>query len=429
MSKKFIIVAALTMTAAMQTTNEERWSYFKIATGEMSATELANVKHGEAIKFWVEAGRDLVVYAPDRAKEVWPSEWNAERVPVDAKPEQLYVVQGSQRYDLWQFDATSIVNSGRLVLLQGAMPNALPNHHMRILPFTPNMVLTRMANRDGEHLNGLEYPANIDEMVGKVNGDRWFGAVSKLASWNRYSKGAQIADAQRWLETEMRTLPGFDVTAEEFSVGGVKSYNVIGKIIGTKRPNDIYIVGGHYDSISERPSSTAPGADDNASGAAGVLEMARIFAETPPEATILFVGFSGEEQGLLGSKSFVKKLIARGDKSKVKGVITMDMIGYTLDEELGCLLETSKENQHVIDALAESARRFTKLSITQTYDYWGSDHVPFIDNGMPALLAIEDDYDSYPAYHRTTDLPKNISVELGVEILKMNVATLAAWAL
>ena len=79
---------------------------------------------------------------------------------------------------------------------------------------------------------------------------------------------------------------------------------------GRIRPDDRFVVGAHYDSISGNPFD-APGAEDNASGCAGVLEIARIFAANPPEATIHFVCYAGEEQGLHGSTAHVADLTLR----------------------------------------------------------------------------------------------------------------------
>jgi Zn-dependent M28 family amino/carboxypeptidase len=142
---------------------------------------------------------------------------------------------------------------------------------------------------------------------------------------------------------------------------------------------------------------------------------------------VIFIGFSGEEQGLIGSRAYVKSLLERGEKSKIKGVINMDMIGYSADSELDCLLETSAANEALTTVFAEAAQQFTELRIVTSFHYWGSDHVPFIDNDMPALLTIENDYGSYPAYHRSSDQVQNISIKMGLETLKMNAAVLGNW--
>ena len=211
-------------------------------------------------------------------------------------------------------------------------------------------------------------------------------------------------------------------------MGGREVHNVVATLVGSDRPNEWYIVGGHYDSTSENPQVAAPGAEDNASGCAGVLEMARIFSANPPHASVLFICYVGEEQGLLGSIDHASDLVSTGDAGKVHAVLNMDMIGYTSDSDLDCLLESESIGQFLIDAFSDAATSYTTLRIETTLFAWGSDHVPYLDRGIPALLTIENDWAEYPDYHSTGDLPQNITLAMGRETLKMNIAALAEMA-
>ena len=207
---------------------------------------------------------------------------------------------------------------------------------------------------------------------------------------------------------------------------GTTSYNVVATLTGTTRPNDWYIVGAHFDSISNNDNqATAPGCEDNGSGTAAVLEIARIMTAHPPDATVLFICYSGEEQGLYGSTDHASHLVAAGDSSKIKAAQIMDMIGYTGDSDIDCLLETSSLGQFMIHAYSAAAAQYTSLRIVTSLNPFGSDHVPYLNRGMPALLTIENDWDSYPGYHRSNDLIGNVSTVMGGEVLKMNVAALA----
>jgi len=200
---------------------------------------------------------------------------------------------------------------------------------------------------------------------------------------------------------------------------------VIATLAGTTRPDDWYIVGGHYDATSQDPYVAAPGAEDNASGCAGVLELARVLSFYPQEGTVFFICYSGEEQGLWGSDDHAGDLVAAGDADKVQAMLNMDMIGYTSDEDLDCLLESESLGQFLLDLFSDAAEQYTSLRVLTSTWAWGSDHVPYLERGMPALLTIENDWDEYPDYHRTTDLPANITLEMGGEILRMNVAAMA----
>jgi len=104
--------------------------------------------------------------------------------------------------------------------------------------------------------------------------------------------------------------------------------NVVATLRGTTSPDRVYLVSGHYDSrVTDvlDATSDAPGADDDASGVAAVMELARVFATRPTEATIMFVAYAGEEQGLFGSAFMAQALKAAG--TDVQGMFSNDIIG------------------------------------------------------------------------------------------------------
>ncbi len=154
--------------------------------------------------------------------------------------------------------------------------------------------------------------------------------------------------------------------------------------------------------------------------------MARIFTAYQPQATILFICYSGEEQGLYGSEAHVAELTASGDLGKIQAMLDMDMIGYTVR----CRSRLPSRDRHHSPRLCSTRLstplvNYTQLRIVTTLNAWGSDHVPYLDAGVPALLTIEYDYGDYPDYHRTTDVPANLTIAMAEETLKMNVAALA----
>ncbi len=195
---------------------------------------------------------------------------------------------------------------------------------------------------------------------------------------------------------------------------------------GATRPNDWYLVGGHMDAV---PSGNAPGAVDNASGCSAVMEMAKIASLYQFEGTLIFMCYSGEEQGLIGSEYHADSLIGSGDNSKIKVALTLDMVGYTSNSEHELLVESSSAHQSLMNEMAQHAATYVPgLTVYTTTNYFGSDHVSYIDNGMPGVLSIDDDYGVYPDYHQSTDLPENINLTQGEYIIKTNLATLATKA-
>ena len=287
------------------------------------------------------------------------------------------------------------------------------------------VVLSRSANRPARK-QITAFAPEIAGLVAQVNENRWFDDVVTLAGWNRYTHGSEIHTARDWLAATFSAMPGLSVSTPSFTVGSTTAYNVLAVLDGATRPDDWVIVGGHYDATSESPTVAAPGAEDNASGCAGVVELARILTASPPEATVLFMCYSGEEQGLYGSAAHAADLEASGDDVLVVAMINMDMIGYNQPGSvLDVLLETRAVGTDVMAILDQAATQFTTLETSTTLFAWGSDHVPYLNRDMPAVLTIEDDWAVYPDYHSTNDVPANLTIEMGREILKMNVAAVA----
>ena len=155
-----------------------------------------------------------------------------------------------------------------------------------------------------------------------------------------------------------------------------------------------------------------------------------MMAEVPHSEDIVFVAFSGEEQGLYGSAAFVEEL-PDGEKSRVRGVVTMDMVAYSragASGPLGVLIETESAHSDFARRFVEAAAEVTKLRVTTSFNPFGSDHVSFLEAGLPAILAIDADWNRYAHYHKTTDTPDKLTPELAHEILKMNAAVTALLA-
>ncbi len=305
----------------------------------------------------------------------------------------------------------------------------VPHAHGAVAPFVPNIALAHQAANDPIRTDKTAFDVSVQSLVDSVDGNRWYADIQTLGGWNRYSRNAGNITARDWLVQQFQAMPGLTVTTPSFNIpgsgGGTTSYNVVATLTGTTRPNDWYIVGAHFDSTSQSPNSSAPGCEDNGSGTAAVLEMARIFTAHPPDATVIFMCYSGEEQGLYGSTSHASGLVSSGDNAKIRAVLIMDMIGYTGDSDLDCLLETSSLGQSMINAYSAAAAQYTTLRIVTSLNPFGSDHVPYLNRGMPALLVIENDWDDYPNYHRTTDTINNITIDMGYQSIRMNVAALA----
>jgi len=209
--------------------------------------------------------------------------------------------------------------------------------------------------------------------------------------------------------------------------------NVIAAKTGTVNPDEQVIICGHFDDTSEQPQTRAPGADDNGSGTAAVVEAARLFALTNFEKTIKFCLWTGEEQGLHGSAAYAADAYSRGDD--IIGVFNFDMIAWDGNADNNGELHCGTEDASIAlgDIMQET---ITDYGINLDTDLltWGStdrsDHASFWDYDYPAMLGIEDfSSDFNPYYHSTQDNMTHIMADYFTEYVKAAVGTAASLAI
>jgi peptidase M28-like protein len=205
------------------------------------------------------------------------------------------------------------------------------------------------AGRGDQPENWWKPPSDVRSMLRDVSAtsleryDRGlvsFGTRHTLSTQDDPNRG--IGAARDWIKAEFdkaAATSGGRMTVELDSyiqqpVPRVPTPTRITNVVATLHGTDptsadrVYVVGAHYDSrVTDvlNGTSDAPGANDDASGTSAVLELARVFAPHPTEATIVFVAFAGEEQGLLGSAHFAQ--LAQDNGWNIQGVLNMDIIG------------------------------------------------------------------------------------------------------
>jgi hypothetical protein len=207
----------------------------------------------------------------------------------------------------------------------------------------------------------------------------------------------------------------FEVTDEYWGVYDEPCYNVICRKPGTQNPDKLIIIGAHYDSYNHDSDYTvfAPGADDDASGTAGVLELARILKDYETRNTILFTPFSAEEYGLYGSEYMASEFYE--DSADIEFVLNFDMIGFTEDTypdvEIAGYQYTSHRN-----VVADAATRVTYL-VPVIYSYGVSDDLSFYDYGYISTGIIEADF-NYAGWHTNIDISSRMDFFYLKEIVR-----------
>jgi hypothetical protein len=210
-----------------------------------------------------------------------------------------------------------------------------------------------------------------------------------------------------------------------FFPSNYSSRNVAAIIPGKVAPNYVVIVGAHYDSYSKQPFTLAPGADDNASGTAAVMEIGRILSRYPFNFTVKLICFSAEEWGLYGSQHYASH--ARQSGEKIIAVINMDMVAYTdrIPEDLDIIVNSDSE--WLADKYISSTQTYTPMDLLKIINpsYVYSDHSSFWDEKYSALCGIEDENPSNPNYHKITDTLDTLNMDFAASVTKASLAVAA----
>ncbi len=243
----------------------------------------------------------------------------------------------------------------------------------------------------------------------------------------RYSSTDNFDTACDWVQTQFESH-GLTTFQQTFPMSGYNCQNVIAELPGRVDSTKIYIICGHLDSISPYATTNAPGADDNASGSAAVLEAARILSGYDFSYTIRFICFGGEEQGLWGSEYYAG--LAAAASEDIIGVVNLDMIYYGPSGH--DVLWVPYNSQSTGLALAFEAISDTYVpALTVDIEYSPgttySDHSSFWNEGYAALLGIEEEVYSNPYYHQTTDILSNYMMyfPFGTNCTRAALATVA----
>jgi len=241
------------------------------------------------------------------------------------------------------------------------------------------------------------------------------GNIRKLENFKtRYTYTQGYLDSANWALEQFKSM-GYKAELLSYSDNGREQFNVVAS--APDASDKFYLIGGHLDSTSEQPRTLAPGADDNASGSAGVLEMAALFKGRAEVKNLRFLLFAGEEAGLKGSTAYASHLRSTGQASNCLGAVIFDMIGFDRSGGLSSMIETKPEHKEFISAFVNRAQAID-LAVKVSLRPWGSDHVPFLRLGIPTFLIIEDEFEENHNYHRTTDLADDINLGLSESIVR-----------
>jgi len=257
---------------------------------------------------------------------------------------------------------------------------------------------------------------------------------------------------EHFLQNQFSML-GMHTCFHTFDYETNKLTNVIAHVQGTEPDSGSAIVGAHYDS---RPfDGKAPGAEDNGSGVAALLAMAKALSlsKIAPKKSVYFVAFAGEEPGLVGSEHFASAMkegslpasckstgsFLQLDKKKkhapatfqpnMHHAIIMDEIGWAspkLSKHTINLESYDGVSTVLMDHLRNSCETHNGADIDVVHNAhpFGSDHMSFLNDNVASVLTINGDDEAYPHYHQSSDTIENVNGDLMASVTKMNMGAL-----
>jgi len=306
--------------------------------------------------------------------------------------------------------------------MTGAIPTTIPYDPLvanLIAQITHTTLLTEVGGLSGER----------DIPVG--------GVPYRLLTRYTYS-GTPVARATQYVYERLQAL-GYSVNYHRYTLSGYSLRNVIAEKPGRVTPERIVLLTAHLDSRSvTSPHNPAPGADDNASGCAALLQVAELLADTDFAFTIRFAFFTGEEQGMYGSYYYAAAVAAA--QEHIIGVLNLDMVAWDAvegpDIDLHTHLPAVEDDSDRLAALFASVVQAYSLDLAPQIVENGtrfSDHSRFWDRGYAALLLIEDYYnpsevaaeprDWNPNYHTVNDRLSTLNGDYFREFARASMAT------
>lgn len=248
-----------------------------------------------------------------------------------------------------------------------------------------------------------------------------------------------LAFAAGYVEKEL-AYAGYAVTKQNVVHDGATSPNVIGERKGSEGDR-IVVVCAHYDAVEG-----GPGADDNASAVAGMLAVARAVAAAKTKATLRFIGFAFEEEGLVGAFAYTKAL-ADDERARIAGVLDLEMIGFTSAEQrlppgvetftddpipergdfvgvvglsgLPAPAEALRAAKPYVSSLPVAILQVPKPALLLLPDLSRSDHAPFWLAGVPAVMVTDTANFRNPHYHRKTDTIATIDFDFATKVSQL----------
>jgi hypothetical protein len=264
----------------------------------------------------------------------------------------------------------------------------------------------------------------LSDLVAQVSPERLRADILALQDFKtRYASTAQCEAAGDFILKRFQQV-GLAAASDPFSFESFyQSKNIVAVIPGKVAPERMVLACAHYDSTSNNPLTSAPGADDNASGTAAILELARVLAQGKFNFSIGLLCVSAEEWGLYGSAHYASQ--ARQSGAEIIAVVNLDMIAYPGNQQRVLDVIGNRQSEWLADRFIAAAQPYVGLRLAKVINpslTW-SDHSSFWDQGYAALCGIEDSDNPY--YHRSSDTVETLDLAFAAETVQASLAAVA----
>lgn len=402
-----------------------------ISVGSESQAELSRQVCGNA--FLRQGERFLVSLTPEAAALLVSAGVDVSVILAATDPADLALVlpdpvRSSANLDLARYGRTTLLDDGGLLVSVGPSGVAAfqAETGLKVTPLIDwQTSIEYYQPRAYFKLAAATYPT--DSLANLINMDTLTALDQRLEAFYTRRVGSDSIDRARdWLVQKFQSWGYTQVTTPAFSYGGGTHYNVQAIKTGHAEPNSYIVIGGHYDSFNaQSPGSVfAPGADDDASGTALTLELARVFRNIPTRKSLIFIPFSAEEVGLYGSKAAADGFKSAG--TNVECMFNFDMVAFVTDATWWLNL-SSGPNTAYREITADAASRLTSIVPYITGLGSSSDHWPFYQHGFDIVDHIEHNFNT-AGWHTNLDVSSRLNFPYFTEVAKLAIASVAITA-
>jgi len=363
----------------------------------------------------------LVLAASDVAEQLRTAKLSIQFIAADVEIDQLAADQRFDRENVKKHNLIYEEDNFRIYKLD-VLAKAIPAERADLIPIENRHLKIEYHYPQLLNEKAIQSIIGLDSLISLVSQDSITSYMVRLEAFDGRLTGSDSGYAARdWVAGKFASF-GYDSIVIDSFIGQqlpdrheVFSQNVIAYKIGNKYPDRQIIIGAHYDGVPSCPAS-----DDNGSGTAAVLEMARVLHNLETDVTFIFISFDSEESGLLGAHHYVDSAAAHGDY--IIYMMSLDMIGNLGNSNSANLYYGS--NSVYARLWSQISDSLVGISGTLSGTSFSSDHYPFQTQGYDVTFVQEGIFSTvYHCYDGNVDNNSHVDFSYMTRMIKGSLAT------